>query len=73
MSKKEQTTFIYCKCKNEMCSDGSFISDDYDDNGNNHVRYKCKKCGIESDFNFDIAPVPINWKELQTKEIMQNA
>ena len=44
MSKKEQTTFIYCKCGNEMCSDNSFISDTYDDNNNNHVKYKCEKC-----------------------------
>ena len=66
MSKKEQTTFIYCKCGNEMCSDGSFISDTYDKNGDNHVKYKCEKCGMESDFNFDIAPVPINWNVLRT-------
>jgi hypothetical protein len=57
---KKQTTFIYCKCGNEMCSDNSFISDTYDDNGDNHVKYKCEECGMESDFNFDIAPVPIN-------------
>jgi len=65
----EQTTFIYCrKCRNEMCSDGSFISDTYDENGDNHVKYKCKKCGKEADFNFDIAPVPINWEELKNND-----
>lgn len=61
----EQITFIYCKCGNEMCSDGSFISDTYDDNGDNHVLYKCKKCGKETDYNFDIAPVPISWEEIK--------
>lgn len=65
MNKIEQKTFIYCVCGNELCSDGSFISDSYDENDDNHVLYKCKKCGTESDFNFDIAPCPINWKELQ--------
>jgi hypothetical protein len=65
MSKLKQTTFIYCKCGNEMCSDSSFISDTYDNNGDNHVKYKCEKCGTESDFNFDIAPFPINWNEQQ--------
>ena len=61
---KEQKLFIYCKdCKNELVSDGSFVSDTYED-GANHVRYKCKKCGKESDYNFDIAPIPINWEEL---------
>ncbi|MFW6219689.1 MAG: hypothetical protein ACOC22_04010 [bacterium] len=61
---KEQTLFIKCICGNEMCSDGSFISDTYDEHGDNHVLYKCKKCGEEHDYNFDIAPVPINWKDL---------
>lgn len=62
--KQKQTTFIYCKCGNEMCSDGSFVSDTYDENGSNHVRYKCKKCGEESDYNFDICMLPVNWNKL---------
>jgi len=62
-------TFIYCrKCKNDLCSNGSFISDVTDVNGSNHVRYKCKVCGLEADYNFDIAPVPINWKDLEPTE-----
>ena len=61
-----QTTFIYCnKCNNEICSDGSFVSDTLDENGDNHVLYKCKQCGQTADFNFDIAPVPINWNDLR--------
>jgi hypothetical protein len=57
---------IYCrKCKNDLCSDDSFISDTYDDDGNNHVKYKCKKCGTEADFNFDFFLVPINWKDIR--------
>lgn len=61
VNKQEQTTYIYCKCGNEMCSDGSFISDTIDRDGQNHVQYKCGKCGLKADYNFDIAPVPINW------------
>jgi len=64
---KEQSTYIYCKCGNEMCSDGSFLSDTYDENGDNHVKYKCEKCGLKSDYNFDIAPLPINWDEMRSK------
>jgi hypothetical protein len=64
---KEQMTFVYCKCGNEMCSDNSFVSDTYDEKGDNHVKYKCEKCGCESDFNFDIAPCPISWEELRGK------
>ena len=56
--KQEQHTFVYCSCGNEMCSDGSFVSDTYEEDGN-HVRYKCAVCKEESDWNFDIAPVPI--------------
>lgn len=61
----KQRTFIYCDCGNELVSDGSFVSDTYDKNENNHVIYKCKKCNKKSDWNFDIASLPINWKELR--------
>ena len=63
----KQKTFIYCECGNEMCSDGSFISDTYDEN-DNHVKYKCQKCGMEYDYNFDITPVPIDWKIITQKQ-----
>ncbi len=60
--KSPQLTFIYCSnCRNELCSSNSFISDTYDENGDNHVLYKCSSCGEEYDYNFDIAPVPVNW------------
>lgn len=62
--KSNQTTFVYCECGSEMCSDESFISDTYDENNNNHVRYICQKCGKESDWNFDIMPGPISWDYL---------
>jgi hypothetical protein len=62
--KPKQSTFIYCGCGNELCSSGSFISDTYDERGDNHVRYKCSTCGEETDYNFDIAPVPISWAEI---------
>lgn len=65
MTNKNQKTFIYCTCGNELCSDSSFDSDTYDENEDNHVKYTCKKCNKESDFNFDIAPVPINWNVLR--------
>jgi transcription elongation factor Elf1 len=63
-----QTTFINCRqCNNELCSSDSFISDTYDDNNDNHVLYKCSNCGLDADYNFDIAPVPINWLDLNGK------
>ena len=63
---EKNTTKIWCtECNNDLCSGGSFISDTYDDDGENHVKYKCVKCGDESDYNFDIMPAPINWDELK--------
>ena len=64
--KPVQRTFIDCSCGNELCSSRSFVSDTLDKNGDNHVLYKCSMCGAESDYNFDIAPVPINWKRIIT-------
>lgn len=56
----KQYTYCYCsKCKNELISSGSFISDSYDEHETNHVIYKCTQCGAVSDFNFDIAPFPV--------------
>jgi hypothetical protein len=67
-TKKPQSTFIYCdQCNNEMVSDGSFVSDTYDDNGDNHVLYCCKECGLESDWNFDIAPFPVLWNDIKAQ------
>ena len=60
-----QTTWVYCpKCKSDLCSTDSFISDTYDIHGDNHVLYKCTNCGTKSDWNFDVAPVPISWEVL---------
>lgn len=56
--KKNQKTFIWCDCGNELCSSNSFVSDTYEEDGN-HVRYKCSRCGLEQDYDFDMAPVPI--------------
>ena len=58
-------TSIFCTCGNDMCLDNSFISDTCDENGDNHVRYKCEKCGKGYDYNFDIAPVPISWSDIK--------
>jgi len=67
-AEEETGTSIWCReCKNNLCADDSFISDAHDENGDNHVKYKCEKCGDESDYNFDIAPCPINWKDLCKK------
>jgi len=63
--KHKQTTYIYCKCGNELCSSNSFISDTYDKKDNNHVIYKCSKCGAKHDYNFDIAPMPISWEHIK--------
>jgi transcription elongation factor Elf1 len=60
-----QHTFINCElCGYELVSSDSLLSDTYDENGNNHVVYKCKHCEHECDYNFDIAPVPIKWSEI---------
>lgn len=51
--KEKQTTFCYCKnCKNELISSDSFVSDE------DVVTYKCVKCGMISEWDFD-APAPI--------------
>lgn len=63
----KQYTFIYCECGNELCSSNSFISDTYDENNDNHVLYKCSKCGLESDWNFEVIPGAINWKTLRNE------
>jgi|WetSurMetagenome_2_1015567.scaffolds.fasta_scaffold05374_4 hypothetical protein len=54
----EKKLFLYCKCGNELISSGSFVSDSYDKDWNNHVLFKCSKCGKEFDYDFDV-PVPI--------------
>lgn len=60
---KPQVTYIHCTCGNELCSN-SCVSDSYDEYGDNHVLYICTKCGKKSDFNFDIAPVPVNYENI---------
>lgn len=51
--KQRQTTFCYCpNCKNELISSNSFIYDE------DVVKYKCVKCGMVSEWDFD-APAPI--------------
>ena len=61
-----QYLYLYCpQCKNDLCSNDSFVSDTYDENADNHVFYKCAVCGQESDWNFDIAPIPVNWERLK--------
>ena len=50
----EHTTSCFCKkCRNELTTSNSFISDDGD-----IVTYRCSGCGAESKFSFN-APVPI--------------
>lgn len=62
--RKNQRTFVYCKCGNEMVGDDdgkknlSFIRDVYVEE-RNVVHYKCSKCGKESFFDFDF-PGPIS-------------
>jgi hypothetical protein len=56
--KPKEFNSVYCSCGNDLVTDGSFVSDTIEPDGN-HVRYCCAKCGIESDWDFDIAPVPL--------------
>lgn len=65
--RKGQTCFIYCNCGNELISSNSFVEDIIDKNGNNHVKYICRECNKFHDYNFDIAPIPISWEELNKK------
>jgi hypothetical protein len=62
---KNQKTFLYCECGNEMIGDNdgqknlSFIRDAYV-NERNVVHYKCSKCEAESFFDFDhICPISL--------------
>lgn len=56
---KKQTTFIYCKCGEELINSDSFISDSYF-NDQNFVHYECKSCGRNSYWDFDhIVPLLI--------------
>jgi len=62
----KQLTYIKCRgCGQDLCSNGSLVSDTYDSNGDNHVRYRCTLCKTEADYNFDVAPAPIHWDTLK--------
>ena len=51
---KKQGTFCWCPvCKQDLCSNNSFVSD------NKEVRYICTVCDTDSRWNFDVAPCPI--------------
>ena len=50
---KKQTTFCYCpRCKTELISSGSFVSDE------EVVTYKCAVCDTVTEWLFD-APAPM--------------
>jgi len=54
-NKNKQSCFCYCsECNNELCGTDSFVSD-----VNGIVTYKCSKCKVVSQFDFNVAPVPI--------------
>ena len=54
-NKPEQGTFCYCpRCKTELISSGSFVSDE------ELVTYKCSLCDTVTEWLFD-APAPILW------------
>ena len=46
---------LYCTCGNELTTTDSFINDE-GTGGDNIVTYKCSHCGVESKWNFDLAP-----------------
>lgn len=64
-TRTDKCTLIWCKCGNELCSSDSFVSDTYDEKDENHVIYICTKCGRKHDYNFDIAPIPLSWREIR--------
>lgn len=52
--KSTQKLWCWCpQCKEDLCSNGSFVED------TDLIRYQCAACGNKSEWNFDIAPVPI--------------
>ena len=51
---------IICDCGNELISTNSFV-DDQGTGPKNIVKYKCKKCGKELYYNFDVAPAPLRY------------
>ena len=54
-NKNKQSCFCYCpECNNELCGTNSFVSD-----VNGIVTYECSKCEVVSQFDFNVAPVPI--------------
>jgi len=54
-NKNKQLCFCYCpECNNELCGTNSFVSD-----VNGIVTYECSKCEVVSQFDFNVAPVPI--------------
>jgi len=54
-NKNKQSCFCYClECNNELCGTNSFVSD-----FNGIVTYECSKCEVVSQFDFNVAPVPI--------------
>lgn len=72
---KNQRTWVWCKCGNEMVGDDdgkknlSFVRDVYVEN-RNVVHYKCSKCGNESFFDFD-HPVPISLPFTENDDIIE--
>lgn len=51
-------TSCFCPtCKEDLCKNNSFVED------TDLVRYECTACGTKSEWNFDIAPVPILIKQ----------
>jgi transposase-like protein len=60
--KKRQTTFCYCpSCNEDLCSNNSFVDD------TDLVRYECSVCDTKSEWDFDIAPVPILMGDKEAK------
>lgn len=59
----KQTCFVYCpKCTNELTLDSHDRTSEYLE------YYKCSRCGEESAWDFDIAPVPIRVKDPEAYE-----
>lgn len=52
--RRKQTCFVFCPtCNLEQIANNCFVED------TDLVRYTCTQCGTKTEWNFDIAPVPI--------------
>ena len=59
---KDQKTFCWCSCGNELCSSGSHVFNEKVETETGIVEYNCSRCHIISFWDFNL-PVPALLKE----------